>query len=207
MYVIDQAVLPEDHFTMPAYLHNRCTHIRPMVNEESGSLISAVSSLRHATKRLTKLVGDIGEHYNTMRTSSVAETNAALHKYLDDAHKDIKATPSHLGNSFDRLSIGGGVDYVASTEFKINHSLNLSYNHCIHRSVTYPRMLIITDIYGLFDPNMKGEILMYSEFTLMTPEGEVELADRLKLLDMCPNKSICELLWVINTAVRPIMAT
>lgn len=207
MYVIDQAILPKDPFTMFAYLHNRCAHIRPMADVEDGSLIAAVSSLRHVTKRLVKLVDDIGSHYDSMRVSSIAETTTAINQYFNNAHKDIKANPLHLDGAFDRISIGGGTDYVTSTEFKINHSLNLCYNHSIHRSVSYPRMLLISDVYGIHDPNDKNSLIPFSEFTIVTPEGEVELADRLKLLDMCPNQSICELLWAINTAVRPINAS
>lgn len=207
MYVIDQAILPKDSFTTFAYLHNRCAHIRPMVGVEDGSLIAAASSLRHVTKRLVKLVSDIGSHYDSMRVSSTAETIAAINQYFNDAHKDIKANPLHLDNAFDRISIGGGTDYVTSTEFKINHSLNLCYSHSVHRSVSYPRMLLVSDVYGIHDPNDDNSLSTFSEFTLVTPEGEVDLADRLKLLDMCPSKSICELLWVINTAVRPINAS
>lgn len=207
MYVIDQVTIPEDRDSILTYLRHRTARIKSLNESERGSLALPINSLNHASTRVAQLVSDINAHYGAIRVESVAGTRATINKYFEDAHKDIKSNKCHFGNVFTRILLGDGVDYVTSAEYRVGHSMKLHYSHHIHRCVTYPQMLLVVDLYAIRDSLHPDSIIGRPEYTLITPEGEVGLGDRLKLLDMCPGPTLAELLWVANVAIRPMNAS
>lgn len=209
MFIVEPIKLPCKD-ALEYYMQVRSSQIVDLCASDVSKLIPATSTLNHAIKRARQLANDIGAHYSAIRVATTTETNIAVEKYIKQAHNDIRDNKAHFGSAFDRISLTGGLDYVGAANIQVNDSLGLAYSHFVYRCAFCPKLLLVIDtyvVYSLFGDDGAGIAHSAVSATLVAEDGEIEKGIKEKLFEGCSDKSIDEMLWAANTAIRETLVS